>query len=89
MSEYVSTRDPEARELSYSDVLLQGLAPDRGLYMLNNLPQIDESMLRSLKGKSYVELFTAIKSLFIGDDIAPEIQRELAEKAYISSKKLY
>ena len=82
MAEYVSTRDPEAKESSYSDVLLQGLAPDRGLYMPNNFPQIDESMLRSLQGKTYVELFTAIKSLFIGDDIAPEIQRELAENAY-------
>jgi threonine synthase len=72
---YVSTRgnSPPRR---FSEILLEGLAPDGGLYVPQSYPKMD---LSSLRGKSYVEIANAILSAFI-DDI-PEL-RSLVQKTY-------
>lgn len=84
--EYVSTRDPERQKHSYDEVLLQGLAPDGGLYIPTAYPRIDEADLRKLTGKPYVDVFTAVNGLFVGDSIPSSTQRELAEQAYNHDK---
>ena len=60
---YVSTRggSPARR---FSEILLEGLAPDGGLYVPEALPKAD---LSSLRGKSYAELAFSILSHFIDD----------------------
>ncbi|HUK05653.1 MAG TPA: threonine synthase, partial [Burkholderiales bacterium] len=67
---YVSTRG-EAPERRFSDILLEGLAPDGGLYVPEELPRLSLSELRS---KNYRDLAKAILSHFM-DDVAglPEI----------------
>jgi len=62
---YVSTRGA-AQPQRFSDILLEGLAADGGLYVPETFPQVD---LASLRGKSYVDLAKAILSQFI-DDVA-------------------
>lgn len=86
MSNYVSTRDPSQQKHSYTGVLLQGLAPDKGLYVPSNCPQLGIDTFKALSEKSFIDLFTAIKGLFVGTDIDPGTQKELAEKAYASEK---
>ncbi|MCA9332622.1 threonine synthase [Candidatus Saccharibacteria bacterium] len=81
----ISTRDPERIEYGYSDALLQGLAPDGGLYVPGAYPTVDEESLRAMSGLDYVDLFTRIKSLYV-DDIPSETQAQLASAAYSKEK---
>lgn len=86
MTNYISTRDPQHVRLSYTDVLLQGLAPDKGLYVPKVCPSLGLDTFKALSSKPYTELFTAIKGLFVGDSIDPATQEELAHKAYAHDK---
>src|ERR1700758_4226934 len=74
---YHSTRDPQAR-VSFSQALLQGLAPDGGLYVPTSWPRVDpqglgaETDLPAL-GARFLAAFVA------GDLVAgqlPEITRD-------------
>ena len=79
---YVSTRDPERKEYTYSDVLLEGLAPDGGLFVPTEIPTFSIEALRELSQLTYEELFVAIRSRFIGDDISLSQQLHMATHAY-------
>ena len=72
---YVSTRgggEPQR----FSDILLEGLAPDGGLYVPEAYPRVDLSELRS---KGYPDLAYAILQRFMDD--VPEL-RALVDKTY-------
>ena len=43
--DYISTRDPKRTPAKFSDILLGGLAPDGGLYLPAEYPQIDDATL--------------------------------------------
>ncbi|MFN9707607.1 MAG: threonine synthase, partial [Burkholderiales bacterium] len=64
---YISTRalgaDQSVR--SFSDILLEGLAPDGGLYLPTHYPQVDASMLARWRGLAYPDLAFEILSLYI------------------------
>jgi len=82
---YVSTRG-EAPERRFSDILLEGLAPDGGLYVPEELPRVSLSELRS---KSYRDLAKAILSHFM-DDVAglPEIVDRTYTKDIFQSEEI-
>jgi threonine synthase len=65
---YVSTRGA-APPQRFSDILLEGLAADGGLYVPEAFPKLK---LSSLRGRSYPELAHAILSQFIDD--VPDLQ---------------
>jgi threonine synthase len=81
---YVSTRG-DATERRFCDILLEGLAPDGGLYMPVHYPQVDEATLARWRDLSYPELACAILSRYI-DDIAPEDLRQLCARAYTAER---
>jgi threonine synthase len=60
---YVSTRGA-APPRRFSEILLEGLAPDGGLYVPETFPPVD---LSGLRGKPYPELAHAILSMFMDD----------------------
>ena len=60
---YVSTRG-EAPPRRFSEILLEGLAADGGLYVPERFPRVD---LASLRSKSYPDLALAILSQFMDD----------------------
>ena len=77
---YLSTRgDPQPR--SFCDILLEGLAPDGGLYLPVRYPQIDSATLTRWRGLAYADLAFEILSLFI-DDIPPADLRALVARTY-------
>ncbi len=77
---YLSTRgDPTRRR--FCDILLEGLAPDGGLYLPQRYPQVDAATLESWRGLSYAELAFAILSLYI-DDIPPADLRRIVDRTY-------
>jgi threonine synthase len=77
---YVSTRGgaPAAR---FSDILLEGLAADGGLYVPQAAPRIGAAELERLRGLAYPELAFEILARFV-DDIPAEELRRLAARAY-------
>ncbi|HZJ97164.1 MAG TPA: threonine synthase, partial [Oligella sp.] len=77
---YVSTRGGLS-PTEFSDILLEGLAPDGGLSVPSILPRIDTATLEVWRRLNYAELATEILSLFI-TDIPKSAVRELCAKSY-------
>lgn len=77
---YVSTRGYSAKS-SFSDVLLEGLAPDGGLYLPEYYPKVNNIELAAWRELSYAELAYAILKKFISD--IPEVDlKTLIYKTY-------
>jgi len=77
---YRSTRgDPTLR--SFSEILLEGLAPDGGLYLPDRYPQVDDATLTKWRGLSYAELAFEVLSRYV-DDIPADELRALASRTY-------
>jgi len=81
---YLSTRGHADRK-HFCDILLEGLAPDGGLYLPERYPQIDDATLTRLRAayhqQGYAELAFQILSLYI-DDIPAADLKALCEKTY-------
>ncbi len=77
---YISTRG-ETAHMNFTDVLLMGLAPDGGLMVPEEYPQVDEQTLAMWRQLSYPELAYEIMSLYI-DDIPANDLKELVNKTY-------
>jgi threonine synthase len=77
---YLSTRGDNSPR-GFSDILLEGLAPDGGLYLPQRYPQVDAATLARWRGLSYAELAFEILSLYIDDIPGADLQR-LAAATY-------
>jgi threonine synthase len=77
---YVSTRGA-APTCRFCEILLEGLAPDGGLYLPAAYPQVDAATLARWRGLTYPQLAFEVLSLFV-DDIAPPDLRRLVETTY-------
>ncbi len=77
---YRSTRGGGAAR-PFCEILLEGLAPDGGLYWPERLPQLDAATLQRWRGLPYAELAFEILSLFI-DDIPADDLRRLCRSTY-------
>jgi threonine synthase len=77
---YVSTRDGSV-DRRFSEVLMEGLAPDGGLYVPTAYPKVDDAALRRWRGLSYAELAFEILSLYI-DDIPADELRDIVARTY-------
>jgi len=77
---YISTRGDQT-ERGFSDILLEGLAPDGGLYLPVAYPQIDAATLSKWRGLAYADLAFEILSLYI-DDIPAEDLRAITRRTY-------
>ena len=77
---YLSTRG-HAEPKHFCDILLEGLAPDGGLYMPERYPQVDAATLEQWRGLPYHALAFEILSLYI-DDIPASDLRALCRKTY-------
>jgi threonine synthase len=74
---YLSTRGERAGR-TFSEILLEGLAPDGGLYLPERYPQVDAATLARWRRLPYPELAFEVLSLFIDDVPAGELRRLLA-----------
>ncbi len=77
---YISTRG-DRTERGFCDILLEGLAPDGGLYLPVAYPKVDDATLTRWRGLSYAELAFEVLSLYI-DDIPADDLRRLVSKTY-------
>lgn len=86
---YISTRDSSKTPVSFSDILLAGLAPDGGLYLPIEYPQISDEQLSSwreiLHAEGYHALAAEILQLFV-DDIPAHDLKAITARAYTTPK---
>src|SRR3954462_2981612 len=78
--QYLSTRGHPDRK-HFSEILLEGLAPDGGLYLPESYPQVDAATLAKWRGLAYPELAFEILSLYI-DDIPRDDLKAICAKTY-------
>lgn len=88
---YLSTRaprntaeaahNPAVADKRFCEILLEGLAPDGGLYLPSHYPQVDAAMLARWRGLAYADLAFEIFSLYI-DDIPAADLRAICHKTY-------
>lgn len=77
---YLSTRGASERK-RFCEILLEGLAPDGGLYLPESYPQVDETTLTKWRSLPYADLAFEILSLYI-DDIPADDLRAICRKTY-------
>ena len=77
---YISTRGDNTPR-KFCDILLEGLAPDGGLYLPESYPQVDAAMLTKWRGLSYADLAFEVLSLYI-DDIPAADLKAICAKTY-------
>ncbi|MDE2592922.1 MAG: threonine synthase [Burkholderiales bacterium] len=82
---YISTRGDKT-ERRFCEILLEGLAPDGGLYLPTAYPQIDDATLNQWRGLSYAELAYEILSRYI-DDIPAADLKDITARTY--NKQVY
>ncbi len=78
MISYISTRG-QGEPQNFEQVLLQGLAPDGGLYVPQTWPKLD---LKSLKGKSYTEIALEVMVPYVEGCIPREDFKSIIEDTY-------
>ena len=77
---YISTRG-DATPRKFCDILLEGLAPDGGLYLPEHYPQVDAATLAKWRPLPYADLAFEVLSLYI-DDIPADDLRAICRKTY-------
>jgi len=77
---YLSTRG-DTTPRGFSAILLEGLAPDGGLYLPASYPRVEAATLQRWRGLPYADLAFEVLSLFI-DDIPSTDLRRMARATY-------
>ncbi|MBI5255344.1 MAG: threonine synthase [Burkholderiales bacterium] len=77
---YISTRGDQ-NERSFSEILLEGLAPDGGLYMPQHYPRVNSLLMMRWRTLPYHELAYEILSMFI-DDIPAANLKQIVDRTY-------
>ena len=80
---YLSTRGGAGDEAlrPFSEILLEGLAPDGGLYLPTHYPKVDAATLARWRALSYADLAFEILALYI-DDIPAADLRAMVHRTY-------
>jgi threonine synthase len=78
---FISTRKNSA-PLSFEDTVMQGLAPDGGLYVPEFLPQFSNHEIAKMASMNFEEIFFKVTSHFVKDEISEEEYRNIVKKSY-------
>jgi threonine synthase len=71
------------KDATFEEVVLGGLAPDRGLYVPQTMPTISPAELEEMRGMSFPELAFAVISRFVGEeDIPAKDLKEIIDRSY-------
>ena len=82
---YISTRgagsNTEESAKSFCDILLEGLAPDGGLFLPQSYPVLSDDELTAMRALGYADLALSIISRY-ADDIPPGDLKAIIDKTY-------
>ncbi len=79
--QYVSTRGPGPAQ-SFLDVMMQGMAPDGGLFLPESWPALDHNLFSHLEGLGYAEIALQVIEPFVGGAIPRETLRTILTNTY-------
>lgn len=78
---YISTNG-RSQVGSFGEALLQGQAPDRGLYMPSVIPTLGKDTLSSMAGMEYSEIAFTVLNEFLGNELGEGELRTITKDAY-------
>lgn len=81
---YISTRD-NAESVQAAEAIVRGMVPQGGLYVPQEIPQLDEAALGAMVDLSYQALAKEILALYLDDFSAEEIST-MVDAAYDASR---
>jgi threonine synthase len=73
---------PFKEHVSFKVALLQGQAPDEGLFMPDPIPKLSLQSIVELRGKSYTAAAMIVTKAFLGDEISSEILEKIIYDSY-------
>lgn len=68
--------------ISFREALLQGQAPDKGLYLPESIPQLTADEIKSFINKPYDEIAFDVTSKYLEGEIPSEELRRIVKEAY-------
>jgi len=78
---YYST-NKKAKPVSFAEALLKGLAPDKGLFMPENIPVLSGTEIAAFAGKPYHEIAYSVIRQFLKSQIPDQELYEMVKDAY-------
>src|SRR4030042_1615893 len=72
----------QAPKASLAEALINGQAPDRGLYMPETVPCLSSGLLDSIRDKPYPEIAAAVLSLYTGGVFSTASVESMCRDAY-------
>jgi threonine synthase len=75
---FIITRN-SAKEYSFSEAVVKGLAEDGGLFFPKSIPQLPEVFFNSIEDKSFTEIAYEVSRLFINDIPADKLKSIIEE----------
>ncbi|MFA5931576.1 MAG: threonine synthase [archaeon] len=84
---YYSTNNKKLR-VSFEDALLEGLAPDYGLYMVarNEVPKLSKEKILAMKNQSYAEIAFEVLNPYLSSEISSGELKSILDDAYSEEK---
>lgn len=76
---FISTKG-DSKPVSFSEAVLKGLAPDGGLYVPDQWPRLDDSLLENIHQKSLQDIGFEVSRLFV-DELDDDTLEEVIEGA--------
>ncbi len=73
---------PFKEHVSFKVALLQGQAPDEGLFMPDPIPKLSLQSIVELRGKPYTAAAMIVTKAFLGDEISTEILEKIIYDSY-------
>ncbi|MDI6776592.1 MAG: threonine synthase [Syntrophales bacterium] len=73
---------PFKEYVSFRDALLQGQAPDEGLFMPDPIPAVSPEEINALKGAPYTGVAMLVAATFLQDEVPYGILKRIVEDAY-------
>ena len=80
--EGVAGLSPFKGQVSFREALIQGQAPDEGLFMPEPIPSLDLRDILACRGRPYAETACLVAEAFLKDELTREAIRQVVEDSY-------
>jgi threonine synthase len=77
-----SSTNRQSLQVNLAEALIQGQAPDKGLYLPISIPSFDPEELASLQNKTYPEIAAAVLGKFTAGTFAADTLEAMCRRAY-------
>ncbi len=76
---YYSLNNPQ-HKVSFKEAAITGIAPDKGLYFPESIPQLDAEFIKNIENYSEAEIAYKVIAPFIGDEIPEAKLKQIVEE---------